>query len=112
LRLMASSGPSACGTGCGSMMAPRSSKATQVSVVVSGGRVRVHHAGAEVACHDKRLGRRERAVDRAHLHGIVSGKRKRDGDATPGQAQPSKPLPSVELLRLLAEYEQMTGGGW
>ena len=44
----------------------------EVSVVVSGGQVRIHHAGVEVACHDKRLGRRERAVDRAHLHGVVS----------------------------------------
>ena len=43
----------------------------QVSVVVGDGQVRIHHAGLEVACHDKRLGRRERVVDRAHLHGIV-----------------------------------------
>lgn len=92
------------------MMAPRSSKATQVSVVVSGGRVRVHHAGAEVACHDKRLGRRERAVDRAHLHGVVPGRREEDG-AEAG-LPPSGPLPGAELLRPLSEYEQAAGGGW
>ena len=80
--------------------------------MVSGGKVRIHHAGAEVACHDKRLGRRERAVDRAHLHGIVQGRREEDRDADPGQALPSMPLPGAELLRPLAEYEQVAGGGW
>ena len=85
-----------------------------VSVVVSGGKVRIHHAGAEVACHDKRLGRRERAVDRAHLHGIVQGRREEDGDAETGPALPLAALPgsSVELLRPLAEYELVAGGGW
>ena len=43
----------------------------EVSVEVGDNQVRIHHAGIEVACHDKRLGRRERAIDRAHLHGIV-----------------------------------------
>ena len=72
-----------------------------VSVVVSGGNVRIHHAGAEVACHDKRLGRRERSMDRAHLHGIVQGWREENGDAEAGPALPLAALPgsSVELLR-------------
>jgi len=84
----------------------------QVSVVVSGGKVRIHHAGAEVACHDKRLGRRERAVDRAHLHGIVQGRREEDADAGPALPPAALPGSSIELLRPLAEYEQVTGGGW
>src|SRR3954464_3602162 len=41
------------------------------SIVVSGGAGRAHHAAAEVARHSERRGRRERAVDRAHLRGIV-----------------------------------------
>ena len=84
----------------------------EVSVVVSGGQVRIHHAGVEVACHDKRLGRRERAVDRAHLHGVVSLPRDAPGGIEVGLAPPSLPLPDPELLRSLAEYELVTGGGW
>ena len=81
------------------------------SVVVSGAKVRIHHAGVEVACHDKRLGRRERAVDRAHLHGIVSGRRE-DGDTGADAALLQAALPGTELLRPLSEYEQVAGGGW
>ena len=73
--------------------------------------VRIHHAGVEVACHDKRLGRRERAVDRAHLHGIVPGG-KEDSDAKADPALFSAALPDTELLRPLAEYEQVAGGSW
>jgi transposase len=72
----------------------------QVSVVVGGGEVRAHHAGAEVARHGERRGRRERAVDRAHLRGIVV-------DGT-GQDLP----PGADLLRPLAEYERAAGGAW
>ena len=80
----------------------------EVSVMVDGGQVRIHHAGIEVACHDKRLGRRERCVDRAHLHGIVPC-----CPAPAGAADiEATMLPGVELLRSLAEYEQVTGGGW
>ena len=85
---------------------------TSVSVVVSGAKVRIRHGGSEVACHDKRLGRRERAVDRAHLHGIVPGKREEDSDTGADPALPSATQPSPELLRPLAEYEQVAGGGW
>ncbi len=83
---------------------------TEVSVVVSGDQVRIQHAGIEVACHDQRLGRRERAIDRAHLHGIVPCRPDpvRDTDTT---ATPTAP-PSIELLRSLSEYEQAAGGGW
>ena len=84
----------------------------EISVAVSGGKVRIHHAGAEVACRDKRLGRRERAVDRAHLHGIVPGRREENGDAEADPALSSAALPGTELLRPLAEYEQVAGGGW
>ena len=78
-------------------------------VQVGGGQVRIHHAGEEVACHDERLGRRERAVDRAHLHGIVP--RRPDAAGEPPAAATATSA-GIELLRPLAEYEQVAGGGW
>ena len=83
----------------------------QVTVEVSDGQVRISHAGAEVACHDLRLGRRERAVDRAHLHGVVPDEREKPG---PVEADPAIAVapPEIALLRSLAEYEQLAGGGW
>jgi transposase len=80
----------------------------RVRVVVSGGEVRVSHAGAEVARHGQRRGRRERAVDRAHLRGIVVGDR--GGPRSDGVVDVVGP--GADLLRPLAEYEQVAGGGW
>ena len=82
-----------------------------VTVMVGGGQIRVHHAGIEVACHEQRLGRRERAVDRAHLHGIVPRRPDPARDTEIKAASPTM-LPRTELLRPLAEYEQVAGGGW
>ena len=79
---------------------------TEVTVQVGGGQIRIHHAGTEVACHDARLGRRERAIDRAHLHGIVPCRPDLTSDAA------AVALPGIELLRPLIEYEQVAGGGW
>lgn len=83
----------------------------EVSVVVGDNQVRIHHAGIEVACHDKRLGRRERAVDRAHLHGIVPRQADPASNSDIAAASPMM-LPDIELLRPLTEYEQAAGGGW
>ena len=84
----------------------------EVSVTVGSGQVRIYHASVEVACHDRRFGRRERAVDCAHLHGIVPRQQdlpaKMDADVPRQLAVPS----GMELLRPLAEYEQVAGGGW
>jgi transposase len=80
----------------------------QVSVVVSGGEVRISHAGAEVARHGQRRGRRERAVARAHLRGIVVGAR--GGPRSDGVGDGV--VPGADLLRPLAEYEQVAGGAW
>ena len=85
--------------------------AAGVTVMVGGGQIRIHHAGIEVACHEQRLGRRERAVDRAHLHGIVPRRPDPARDTEIEAASPSMP-PGTELLRPLAEYEQVAGGGW
>ena len=84
----------------------------EVSVTVGSGQVRVLHAGVEVACHDRRLGRRERAVDRAHLHCIVP--RQQDPSAKVDADMPRQLAitSGMELLRPLAEHEQVAGGGW
>ncbi|MCK8787851.1 IS21 family transposase, partial [Roseomonas sp. NAR14] len=52
-----------------------------VSVVVCGGEVAIRHAGAEVARHAQRLGRRERAILPAHLRGLVTAGVAADGAA-------------------------------
>ena len=80
----------------------------QVSVAVLGSEVQISHAGTEVARHGQRRGRRERAVDAAHLRGIVAdgtGAQQVDGAM-------AAVLPSADLLRPLAEYEQAVGGAW
>jgi hypothetical protein len=64
-----------------------------------------------VACHDKRLGRRERAVDRAHLHGIVPFRPDPAHELGIVSRSPAV-LPGIDLLRPLSEYEQAAGGGW
>ncbi len=76
-----------------------------VQVAVLGGRVIVRHAGQVVADHLLCAGRRQRIVDRSHLAGVVGG---------PGYARlpPSVPMPAPALLRPLAEYEAVAGGGW
>jgi hypothetical protein len=79
-----------------------------VSVTVSDGEVRISHAGAEVACHRQRQGRRERAVDRTHLRGIVAA----EVGALHGDDASVAVVPSADLLRPLAEYEQVVGGAW
>jgi hypothetical protein len=69
--------------------------------------VRVFHAGEEVARHAERRGRRERSLDPAHLAGIVARLPGR-GPMAPAVAPP----PAERLLRPLAEYERVAGGGW
>ncbi len=77
-----------------------------VQVVVQGGRVIVRHAGAVVADHPLCAGRRQRIVDRAHLEGVV-------GASGPVRSEPKlTATPPPALLRPLAEYEAVAGGGW
>jgi transposase len=83
----------------------------EVTVQIGSSQIRIHHAGIEVACHDRRLGRRERAINRAHLHGIVPYRSEAISGIEIEAASPMKP-PGIELLRPLAEYEQIVGGGW
>jgi hypothetical protein len=76
-----------------------------VTLRVSGGEIVASHAGVEVARHAARRGRRERAVLAEHLAGIVGLPRRPAPDMAP-------PPPPAELLRPLAEYEQLVGGAW
>jgi hypothetical protein len=73
-----------------------------VQVVLSDGRVRVLHAGREVAVHAETTGRHQRVTDPAHFQGVA-------GAARP--AIPAEPMPAA-LLRPLAEYESLLGGSW
>lgn len=75
-----------------------------VQVVVLAGRVVVRHAGEVVADHPLCNGRRQRITDRAHLAGLVG--------ADPIQARAPVAVPPPALLRPLAEYEAVAGGGW
>jgi len=79
----------------------------QVSVMVSGDEVRILQSGTEVARHRQRRGQRERAVDAAHLRGIVVG----DTDAQRRDGATPRLPPGADLLRPLAEYERVAGGG-
>lgn len=75
-----------------------------VQVVVLAGRVIVRHAGQVVADHAACEGRHQRITDRAHLAGLVGAGPIRDTSLLP--------LPTSALLRPLAEYEAVAGGGW
>lgn len=74
-----------------------------VQVVVLAGRVIVRHSGEVVADHPLCAGRRQRITDRAHLAGLVGADPRRA--CTPLGGPPA-------LLRPLAEYEAVAGGGW
>ena len=78
-----------------------------VQVIVADGRVRVHHGDAEVAVHAETTGRRQRILEPAHFHG-VAGLARPVCAAEPIAAASSEPA----LLRPLAEYERVVGGGW
>jgi transposase len=76
-----------------------------VRVLVTADTVRVHHAGREVAVHERRTGRRERARETAHfdcVSGIGRGHR----------ARPRDDMPPASLLRPLTEYEALAGGAF
>ena len=76
----------------------------QVRVMVASDVLRVVHAGREVAVHAREGGRRRRVVDAAHFEG-VAGFRSRIIRLPASDAEPA-------LLRPLAEYEALIGGGF
>jgi hypothetical protein len=75
-----------------------------VRVVAAGGRISIHHAGREVAVHPECVGRRQRIVEPAHYAGL--------SQVSPAARPASIVAPTAALLRPLAEYEQLVGGGW
>ena len=72
-----------------------------VTVVVSADSVVVEYAGEEVARHAELSGSRGRSIERGHLMG---------GAPLPAEIEASPPTDA--LLRPLAEYEALVGGGW
>ena len=75
-----------------------------VQVVVLAGRVIIRHAD-QVADHPQCTARRQRIVDRAHFVGVAGAEGLVRADATIESPPPA-------LLRSLAEYEAVVGGGW
>ncbi len=76
-----------------------------VQVTLSGGRVQVRHAGRIVADHAECGGRRNRVVEAIHFEGVAG-----HGGMVRKEPPPDEKPP--ELLRPLAEYERIVGGGW
>jgi hypothetical protein len=75
-----------------------------VQVMVLAGRVIVRHAGEVVADHPVCEGRRQQITDKTHLAGLVGTGLVREA--------PPLPVQAPALLRPLAEYEAVVGGGW
>ena len=82
-----------------------------VRVLVTAEVVRVNHAGREVAVHERRTGRRERARKAAHFDGVSGSAAARIQPPTDGSPPPAIPPPGA-LLRPLAEYEALVGGAF
>jgi hypothetical protein len=82
-----------------------------VEVVVADGRVRIHHAGTEIAAHAETAGRRQRIVDPAHFHGVAGTARPTAPRDAAARAVEPAAEPAPALLRPLAEYEDAIGGG-
>ena len=73
--------------------------------------LRVTRAGIEVAHHAVHAGRRQRVLDPVHLAGVVGAPVER-GALAHGPVTPVTAPPAPALLRPLAEYERIAGGGW
>ncbi len=82
----------------------------RVAVTVSAGEVRIRHGAWEVAVHRQGQGRRQRIVDPTHLQGVAGGGRPRTV-VDPPPVLEARPRPA-HLLRPLAEYEAVLGGGF
>ena len=79
-----------------------------VRVTLADGKLRVSHAGREVAVHQRCAGRFERRVDPLHFAGIVGFRSTSLVTSTPAAFAAADP----ELLRPLLEYERLVGGRW
>lgn len=89
----------------------------RLRVTVTDVAVRVHHGTHEVAQHATISGRRQRVVDPTHYAGIAAQRSLIENKPVPGsrrcEASPDAPrAPVDDLLRSLAEYEALIGGGF
>ncbi len=83
----------------------------QVRVTLTGAELRVVHAGREVAIHARHDGRRQRVVDGAHFEG-VAGFQARIIRSSASGTRADGTTEASALLRPLAEYEALAGGGF
>jgi len=77
----------------------------EVTVQLSNTEVRIFHNAEEVARHPECIGTRQRSINPEHLKGIVGT------NWCANMPVSNAPKPG-ELLRPLAEYEAIVGGGW
>lgn len=80
-------------------------------VMVRDGRVRIHDGAVEVACHAEVSGRRQLVLQPAHRH-AMPGSVRMASPAPGGASMEPSPAPDPALLRPLADYEALLGGGW
>jgi hypothetical protein len=86
---------------------------TVVRLTVRDGKVHIHHGATEIAVHAEVSGRRQRIVEAAHVHGMPGTVRALAPPACQVDAGSDDPPSSdPRLLRPLAEYEALLGGGW
>src|SRR5262249_14049759 len=79
-----------------------------VRVVITGDQLCISHGGREVAVHQRRAGRFQRAVDPLHFDGVAGSGRRALAQIAPVPDTIAPP----ELLRPLLEYERAVGGRW
>ena len=90
----------------------------QVRVTVTAEALRVAHAGREVAVHTRQAGRRQRVVDAAHFEGVAGFRTKSLPPTGSGVTRLTLTDSTFDnasapaLLRPLAEYEALVGGGF
>jgi hypothetical protein len=78
----------------------------EVTVQLTETEVKILYGTEEVARHPTCIGERQRSINPHHLKGIVGA------DRSMKIVIPNVPVKPAELLRPLAEYEIVAGGGW
>jgi transposase len=78
----------------------------EVTVQLTETEVKILYGANEVACHPICIGERQRSINPHHLKGIVGANWYTKTEV------PNAPIKPADLLRPLAEYEAIAGGGW
>lgn len=78
----------------------------EVTVQLTETEIKILYGADEVACHPVCIGERQRSINAHHLQGIVGA------NWCVKPVAPPPPIKPAELLRPLAEYETVAGGGW